>query len=226
MEWMKTYKKAVTFSYDDGVLQDERFVKILNHYGIKCTFNINTLLGNEKGSFPVGNIIARRFKIEDLVPLYQGHEVASHTLTHPFLPKLNQDEIIYEVKEDINNINRIFNQETVWFAYPFGQYNDNNVSILKELGVKYARTCDESHDFKIQTDLLRFKPTCHHLYPHIFELIDEFLNSNSDEPQIFYLFGHSYVFDVDDNWDLIEKICQRLGNHSDIFYGTNQEVLL
>ena len=41
-------KKAITFSYDDGVLQDRRLVEILNKYGLKATFNINSeLLGTK-----------------------------------------------------------------------------------------------------------------------------------------------------------------------------------
>ena len=32
-------KKAVTFSYDDGVTQDCRLVEMMNTYGVKGTFN-------------------------------------------------------------------------------------------------------------------------------------------------------------------------------------------
>ncbi len=35
-------KKAVTFSYDDGVVYDRRLVGIFNKYGLKCTFNLNS----------------------------------------------------------------------------------------------------------------------------------------------------------------------------------------
>ena len=35
-------QKALTLSYDDGVQQDIRFIEILDKYGIKCTFNINS----------------------------------------------------------------------------------------------------------------------------------------------------------------------------------------
>ena len=38
------YKKILTLSFDDGITQDERFIEILNKYGIKCTFNINSSL--------------------------------------------------------------------------------------------------------------------------------------------------------------------------------------
>ena len=34
--------KVLTLSYDDGVVQDIRFIEILDKYGLKGTFNINT----------------------------------------------------------------------------------------------------------------------------------------------------------------------------------------
>ena len=34
--------KVLTLSYDDGVVQDIRLIGILDKYGIKGTFNINT----------------------------------------------------------------------------------------------------------------------------------------------------------------------------------------
>ena len=42
--------KALTMSYDDGKLQDERLVSIFNKYGIKGTFNLNYgLMDNQIG---------------------------------------------------------------------------------------------------------------------------------------------------------------------------------
>ena len=41
--------KAVTFSYDDGVTQDIRLIELLNQYGLKCTFNLNSELLGKKG---------------------------------------------------------------------------------------------------------------------------------------------------------------------------------
>lgn len=35
-------KKAVTFSYDDGVEQDRRLIALFNKYGMKATFNQNS----------------------------------------------------------------------------------------------------------------------------------------------------------------------------------------
>ena len=35
-------KKAITFSFDDGVWQDRRLIEIFNKYGLKGTFNLNS----------------------------------------------------------------------------------------------------------------------------------------------------------------------------------------
>ena len=45
------FKKAVTFSYDDGVTQDIRLVEIFNRYGLKSTFNLNSELLGTKSFF-------------------------------------------------------------------------------------------------------------------------------------------------------------------------------
>lgn len=34
--------RAVTLSFDDGYTDDRKMVKILNDYGMRCTFNLNS----------------------------------------------------------------------------------------------------------------------------------------------------------------------------------------
>ena len=43
--------KALTFSFDDGVLQDKKIIDILNKYNLKATFNLNS--GHFGDSFPL-----------------------------------------------------------------------------------------------------------------------------------------------------------------------------
>ena len=41
MKWYEQgKKKAVTFSYDDGTVQDVRLIELLDKYGLKSTFNL------------------------------------------------------------------------------------------------------------------------------------------------------------------------------------------
>ena len=57
-------------------------------------------------------------------------------------------------------------------------------------------------------------------------MIDDFVALSPSSPQLLYIWGHSYEFDVDRNWDRLEEICRRLSGHDDVFYGTNAQVLL
>ena len=110
-------------------------------------------------------------------------------------------------------------------AYPYGTYNDLVVSVVDELGLKYARTIEDNYDTSFQKDLLRFKPTAHFNDPKIHDLIENFLASNSNQPQVLYIWGHSYEFDRDNSWDLIEGFCKFIGGRDDIWYATNIEIV-
>ena len=41
---------------------------------------------------------------------------------------------------------------------------------------------------------------------------------------MFYLWGHSYEFDRQDNWHIIEEFCEYMGKREDIWYATNIEI--
>ena len=102
-------KKAVTFSFDDGVTQDIRLIEILNRYGLKATFNINSELLGKEGYIERNGKAVRHDKVLacDIPRIYAGHEVAAHTLTHPNLTRLTKEEIIRQVEEDRKNLSRI-----------------------------------------------------------------------------------------------------------------------
>lgn len=111
-------------------------------------------------------------------------------------------------------------------AYAYGDYDARISAYLSSLGLRYGRTTRASHGFAVQDDLMQFCPTCHHNDPALFELLERFLADDSDTPQIFYLWGHAYEFDADNNWQRLERVLDRIAGRSDIFFGTNAEVLL
>ncbi len=221
--------KAVTFSYDDGVTQDRRLVEVFNRYGLKGTFNINSELLGTENVLTYGGKSVQHNKIspDELASLYKGHEVAVHTLTHPMLPSLPEEEIIRQVEGDRLKLSELCGYEVVGMAYPGGGVNfDLRVAdiIAKSTGVKYARTTVPTFNFDLQKDLYIFSPTVHHNdTEHCMKVIDEFLAMAPDKPQLLYIWGHSYEFDFSDNWDFLEEICRKLSGHDDIFYGTNRE---
>lgn len=218
--------KAVTFSYDDGVIYDRRLVEIFNRYGIKCTFNLNTGIQTEESRWEEKGTAIYRMNQSDIGELYKGHEIAAHGLTHACLTQLSAEELSKEMETDIANIERIYGVKPVGMAYPYGAYDDKTVEGLRAMGLKYARTVEASHGFDLQTDLLRFKATCHHNDEGLFALAEQFIKAETDKPMLFYVWGHSYEFQRDNNWDRIEQLCRLIGGREDIFYGTNREVLL
>ena len=228
--------KALTFSYDDGVEQDIRLIEIFNKYGLKGTFNLNSdLLGRREDTLTILGRTVGHGKVfaSDVRHIYDGHEVAVHTLTHPLLPGIEDDaEIIRQVEEDRIKLSELCGYEVVGMAYPCGGQNhdDRVANIIREnTGVKYSRTIISNHSFDIQDDLYKFKPTVYHFgeFDKMFELGQKFLETEADTPQILYVWGHAYEFDVrDGDWERMEEFCKMMSGHDDIFYGTNKEVLL
>lgn len=219
-------KKAVTFSYDDGVTQDKRLTELFNYYRVKCTFNLNSGLQSYASSWDNNGLTIHRMNALELPELYNGHEIAVHCLTHANLIECDVDTIYNEVYMDKQNLERIFGRSMNGMAYPFGTYNDAIAEVLKRCGIRYSRTVESSKDFAIPQDLLRLKPTCHHDDTDVMTLIDDFLNLESEAPQLFYIWGHSYEFDINNNWNRMEKILDKLAGKEEIFYGTNAQTLL
>ena len=226
-------KKAITFSYDDGVTQDIRLIELLNKYNLKCTFNINSELLGKKGMLirNAQNISHYKIHPEHVKQIYNGHEVAVHTLTHPNLTTCDDEEIVRQVETDRLNLSEFVQYEVIGMAYPCGGVNnDDRVAdiIKKNTGVKYSRTITTNNCFDIQENLYRFNPTAYHLdFEKMMALGQEFIDLKTETPKVFYIWGHSYEMDFGaDYWIKLEDFFKLISNKEDIFYGTNKEVLL
>ena len=224
-------KKAVTFSFDDGVTQDIRMIEILNKYGLKCTFNLNSSLLGLKGSLDRNGRTVSHVKVEpkQVKDVYQGHEVAVHSLTHPHLPSLPDEAVVWQVEQDRKTLSELCGYEVVGMAYPGCNNNDDRVAelIKKHTGVRYARTIDDTGSFNLQSNYYRFHPTVYYIDENFEKIVDEFLALETDEPKLLYIWGHSYEMDAEyRSWEKFERICAKMSRKEDIFYGTNKEVLL
>lgn len=232
MNWQgKT--KAVTFSYDDGVTQDIRLIALLNKYGLKSTFNLNSGLLGRRGTLVRNGELVSHYKIhpEDVRTIYEGHEIAAHTLTHPNLTKCDTAEVIRQVEEDRLRLSELAGYEVVGMAYPCGgENNDDRVAgILRaHTGIRYSRTVISTGSFDLQDNLLRFNPTAYHRnFDTMKEQWQQFVESETDAPQLFYVWGHSYEMDIEsDYWVRLEEFFKLISGRNDVFYGTNKDILL
>lgn len=219
--------KALTLSYDDGVEQDVQLIPILNRHGLKCTFNLNGGLFAAEGTVYPAGTIHRRMTLRQCVEAYtdSGHEVALHGFAHAHMEQLQSVEALQDILQDRQALETAFDRMVRGMAYPFGTYSDELVEALRLAGVAYARTTISTEDFAIPTDWLRMPATCHHGNPRLMELAERFLDMPADgQPALFYLWGHSYEFEQNDNWQVIADFAAKMGGHADIWYATNMEV--
>lgn len=225
-------RKALTFSYDDGVEHDARLMEIFNRHGLKGTFNLNGQpLETAEYTWPEGTI-HRRMGYKMALETYGGelgknHEIAIHSYTHPFLDRIPRPIANYEVAKDREVLEKLFDRLIRGCAYPMGTFNDMTVDVLRDNGIAYARTTVSTGNFSIPTDWLRMPATCHHNDARLFDLAETFVGGASgawDTPWLFYVWGHAYEFDADNNWDRIESFCEKVGGHDDVWYATNMEI--
>ncbi|MBR5421540.1 MAG: polysaccharide deacetylase family protein [Lachnospiraceae bacterium] len=219
--------KALTLSYDDGVEQDEKLIAIAEKYGLKGTFNINSGCFPPEGTTHTPGTIHRRMPLNRLKEVYakSSWEIAAHAYTHASLVGLPANIAAEEVLRDRKELEDIFGTVIRGFAYPYGAFDDQSVEILRSCGICYARTVQSTRDFHLPKDWLRLQATCHHNDPELMNLADKFVKArNWWNPMLFYLWGHSYEFEANDNWDVIERFAQAVSGKEDIWYAANIEI--
>lgn len=218
-------EKALTFSYDDGVAADRKLMSILDDKKMLCTFNLNS------GVF--GNGAHGRMTCDEQLALFSGvpHEIASHGSKHLFLTKVSEARAINDVISDKARLEQLFGKVVCGFAYAYGAFDENIKSWLPKLGIKYARTTISTHQFGFPADPMELNPTCHHTESELFDLEEQFLKTNPHdfvkerEPYLFYLWGHSYEFDENSNWHIIERFVEKASDNDDIWYATNGVIM-
>lgn len=207
--------KALTLSYDDGKEYDRRMIEIMNQHGIKGTFHLNS------GKLGKDNYIEGK----EIASLFAGHEVSAHTVDHPFLELTPKERVALEILEDRRSLEALVNYPIRGMSYPFGTYDKSVKAMLPMLGIEYARTVNSHGAFTLPEDFLEWHPTCHH--KDMFNYSEPFLSLEQKFPKmaLFYVWGHSYEFENNENWEDLEKFCKRMGKQKDIWYATNLEIV-
>lgn len=207
--------KALTLSYDDGRRADERLVEICNRYGLKGTFHLNSgLLGS-----------GDRITAEELPGLYRGHEVSVHTRTHPTLARCPLEQVVEEIVEDRKALEKLLRVPVRGMSYPNGSYTPQIKALLPSLGMEYARPVQTTGGFGLPEDWMEWRGTCHHnkgLLEHAETFTGLFKRQYL---YLMYVWGHSYEFDNDNNWELMERFGEQVGGRGDIWYATNIEIV-
>ncbi len=225
--------KALTFSYDDGVIFDKRLAEVFDSYGVKATFNISS---NMIGSNPKWHL--SKEEIQQYI-LDRGHEVASHGADHTAPGMLRPFEGIQEYLFGRMDLEEMFDITVRGLAYPNsgitrmgnGADKEDIKHYLKDLGVAYARTLrGDNNGFNMPSDWLEWMPTMHHDNPEAINWAKQFVDIKpstyfpANTPKLCYIWGHSFEFHRKDNWQRMNDLLDILARQEDIWYATNIEI--
>ena len=163
---------------------------------------------------------------KDISTLYEGHEVACHSYTHPTLTELPSTIILEEILRDKQELEQYWGHVVRGMAYPNGQCDERVARLVGECGIKYSRasSATSTNYFKIPQNFLIWSPTCHH-DADIFGLWEKLVTTpvRLNMP-LMYICGHSYEFDLANSWERLEEFCKTASNHPDVWYATNAEI--
>ena len=216
--------KAFTMSYDDGATHDIRLIETMERYGVKGTFNLNS-------KFLTNTYNGWYITPEQALETYKNQEVAAHGAYHLALKGLDSALIADEILINRKDLEKLFGRVVKGMAYAYGSYDQEVEAVLKTCGIVYSRTTGNVDDFSLPADWLAWHATCHHANPRLGELTDNFLALDGNDPRthlhfpkLFYVWGHSYEFDREKNWDLLEGLLEKVSGKEDIWYATNGEI--
>ncbi len=190
-------------SFDDGTIYDRRFVTLLNQYHLKGTFNLNSGLEDfvwyYEDRFPI-----RRQVLSETVEQYRGHEIASHSLHHPWLNTLTPPQISREIGEDCEALKKLFGLEEIGFGVPFTACDEREIKLIRKF-VRYIRLSEFADSFALPKD--PYHIPIHALYndADIREKIRQFAECGL-ENALFVMAGHSYELEVLNRWEYMEDL--------------------
>lgn len=230
-----TPKKYVTLSFDDGITQDLRVIEILKSYGFYgATFNINTGLYGANWTWVADatncpGLSHLRFTEDELMTgIYDGFEVAVHTLNHPSLKTYDDNKAMMrkEIIKDASNITKITGVKPVGMAWPGGdtEYTDKSIELIMDMDtVYYGRGTTRTGKFDLPTEFMKWMPTCSLSDSDAIALTRKFLNAECTEDMLLYVWCHGYEFDVYNSWDKLEQFVKMVSEAEDVVILTNAE---
>jgi peptidoglycan/xylan/chitin deacetylase (PgdA/CDA1 family) len=141
-------RPLVTLTFDDGYEENvTNALPILDQYGFKTTQCFETADIQSGGNDAKDNVLA--FK-------NGGHEICSHTITHPYLTKISSSQLTQELSQSQTYLQNLIGGSVPNFASPFGDYN---AAVNTEIKKYYRshRTVDEGYNSKDNFDAYRLR---------------------------------------------------------------------
>jgi hypothetical protein len=143
-------------------------------------------------------------------------------MNHPFLDRIPEEAALAEMIADRIGLEELAGYPVKGMSLPYGAYDARVLRVLRAAGMVHSRTVRAVPGFGLPADFLEWHPTCHHK-ADLAALWKTFQDSRNPQ-KLLYVWGHSYEFDGDGNWDHIEAFAQLAGPEPSMWHATNMEI--
>ncbi len=128
-------KISISFDCAYGADYTDSLLDTLNEYNVKCTFFVVKFWVDK---YPD--------KVKKIVEM--GHEIGTHSTTHPNMSKLSNEKINEELTLSINAITSLTNVPVNLFRPPYGDYDNEVISVADSLKLYTIQWDVDSLDWK------------------------------------------------------------------------------
>jgi len=117
------------------------FKRILNYFvSYKYRENLIDKVSHELGyKFDVKNFYVSKKNLKIMSD--NGNLIGSHTVTHPLMSKLNQEEQLFQIKDSFLFLNHMKINSEKTYCHPYGgfhSFNENTIDLLNKEGIEYS----------------------------------------------------------------------------------------
>ena len=134
---VQTEEKKIPFTMNCAWNADDidSILETLKNNDVKITF---FMVGNWVDKYP-----------EAVKKIYEaGHEIGSHSNTHPHVNQLSSEKNLEEIKLSVSKIEKITGSKTNLYRAPYGEYNDTVIKVAKENGYYPIQWNIDTLDYK------------------------------------------------------------------------------
>ena len=134
---VKTEEKKIAISFDCawGTDYTDLLLTTMEKERVRCTFFTVQFWAEKHPDYIK--------KISDL-----GHEIGTHSATHPYMSKLTRNQIERELDTSIDAITKVTGKKVEVFRPPYGDYNDLLIKTAREKGLYTIQWDVDSLDWK------------------------------------------------------------------------------
>jgi peptidoglycan/xylan/chitin deacetylase (PgdA/CDA1 family) len=106
-------------------------------------------------ALPDRDLIMTSEQLRDLVA--EGHEIGSHTMTHPILPQCDDSMLKYELKQSRINLSEMTGQDVKGICYPNGDCDARVLHGSVDAGYSYATSVEQGTNDLASVDMMALR---------------------------------------------------------------------